>query len=193
MAESGGISGTAVALATAGGFALWAGIRNVPIRDGLRSLIGGTLPVGTANPVAPLGGVASVDSSPSAAASGSALATAALKYVGVPYRIGGASPAGFDCSGLVQYVIRHDLGVNMPASVRTVTQEVAWSGFAKIPRSQVAPGDLAAWNGVHIGIVVQVIGADIYMVHAPNIGQTVKVQKVWGNPPPSVYLRLIGA
>jgi cell wall-associated NlpC family hydrolase len=40
-------------------------------------------------------------------------AAQALKMVGAPYRYGGASPQGFDCSGLVQWSYRH-AGIALP-------------------------------------------------------------------------------
>jgi len=51
MAARGGISGLAVTLAAAGGYLVYAGIRNVPLVEGLRELATGRLPQG--RPVAP--------------------------------------------------------------------------------------------------------------------------------------------
>lgn len=51
-------------------------------------------------------------SAPTIAASNDA-ASVALRYVGARYVYGGASPSGFDCSGLTSYVYRQ-LGVSLP-------------------------------------------------------------------------------
>ena len=57
--------------------------------------------------------VNSVATAAPASSSGSAIVSEASKFLGVPYVWGGASPSGFDCSGLVQYVFAQ-LGVEMP-------------------------------------------------------------------------------
>src|SRR2546423_1122156 len=43
-----------------------------------------------------------------------AVTAEALKHQGVPYVWGGASPAGWDCSGFVQWVFRTAAGVELP-------------------------------------------------------------------------------
>ena len=48
---------------------------------------------------------------------GFAIASAALRLQGIPYRSGGADPQGFDCSGLVQYVLAR-YGLSVPRVVR---------------------------------------------------------------------------
>ena len=97
----------------------------------------------------------------------SAAAQIALHYLGVPYRYGGSTPSGFDCSGLVMYVYAQ-LGISLPHY--TVAQ---WS--ATQPISSPAPGDLVFFNGLgHVGIY---IGGGRF-VDAPHTGSVVRIDSI---------------
>jgi cell wall-associated NlpC family hydrolase len=99
----------------------------------------------------------------------SAAASIALRYLGVPYVWGGASPSGFDCSGLVMYVYEQ-LGISLPHY--TVAQ---WN--ATEPVSSPAPGDLVFFNGLgHVGIY---IGGGQF-VDAPHTGSVVRIDSMSG-------------
>jgi cell wall-associated NlpC family hydrolase len=94
-------------------------------------------------------------------------ASIALQYLGVPYVWGGASPSGFDCSGLVMYVYAQ-LGISLPHY--TVAQ---WN--ATQPISSPAPGDLVFFNGLgHVGIY---IGGGQF-VNAPHTGSVVRIDSL---------------
>jgi len=92
----------------------------------------------------------------------------ALQYQGVPYRYGGSTPAGFDCSGFVQYVYAQ-FGVALP---RTVSQQAA--AGVRISREDARPGDIvimAGHNGIYLG------GGTF--IDAPRSGGVVSVRPIW--------------
>jgi cell wall-associated NlpC family hydrolase len=99
----------------------------------------------------------------------------AQQFLGVPYVWGGESPAGFDCSGLVQYVYGQ-LGVDLP---RTAAEQ-ARVGQPVPSLADARPGDLLAFHDPvdHIGIYA----GNGLMVVAPKTGDVVKVQAVYDEP-----------
>jgi cell wall-associated NlpC family hydrolase len=67
----------------------------------------------------------------------------ATRYLGVPYVWGGASPAGFDCSGLVTHVFAR-VGVSIP---HNAAQQ--YRHGAAVSRARLEPGDLVFFNRLH--------------------------------------------
>lgn len=84
--------------------------------------------------------------------------TQAKKYTGTPYKYGGYSKAGIDCSGLISKAFQ-DLGLDMTHSV----QEMAKYGEIIIDKDELKPGDLIFFTKTyktknlisHAGIVIE--------------------------------------
>lgn len=95
----------------------------------------------------------------------------AMRYLGTPYVWGGASPGGFDCSGLVSYAYAQ-VGVSLPHYTGA-----QWNVGVPVSRGDLQPGDLVFFNGLgHVGIY---IGGN-QMVHAPHSGDVVKISSLTG-------------
>ena len=97
------------------------------------------------------------------------IVTIALQYVGSPYARGGASPAGFDCSGFVMYVYGR-AGLSLPHSA--VKQYRLGSAAS---RAELKPGDIVFFDHLrHSGIYI----GDGKFVHASKSGDFVKVSRL---------------
>jgi len=110
---------------------------------------------------------------------GSAVIEIASRYVGVPYKRGGSSPKGFDCSGFTQYVYGQ-LGIDLPH------QSGGQPGKGRVvSRSDARPGDLIYTPG-HVAIYA---GGN-KQIDASTPGTTIQFRKIWQRNP--TFIRLIG-
>lgn len=104
--------------------------------------------------------------------SSSGVVSIAERYVGVPYRWGGSTPSGFDCSGFTSYVYR-EAGRSLP---RTAAAQAGAVKRVYSPR----PGDLMFYGypAYHVGIYV----GGGKMIDSAKPGTRVNVHSVWGSP-----------
>jgi hypothetical protein len=99
----------------------------------------------------------------------------AYRFLGVPYVWGGATPEGFDCSGLTMYVYAQ-LGIKLGH----------YTGFQyyqgrRVPRDQLQPGDLVFFHSSPSGVPGHegmYIGNGSF-IHAPHTGDVVKISSMF--------------
>lgn len=99
-------------------------------------------------------------------ARGETVVALARQHVGAPYRWGGSSPSGFDCSGLVRYVYAQ-VGVSLP---HNAAQQYRLG--TPVARESLEPGDLVFFdrlrhNGIYVG--------DGRFIHARQTGRRVAI------------------
>ena len=109
---------------------------------------------------------------PAGAGNGNAIVAAAYKYLNVPYKWGGMSMSGVDCSGLTS-LAHKAVGISLSR-----TSGAQGRGGKPVPNMASAlPGDVVCYSG-HVGIY---IGGG-KMIHAPHTGDVVKIANVYGSP-----------
>ena len=110
---------------------------------------------------------------------GTQVARTAMSQLGARYRLGGTTPRGFDCSGLIWWAYRQH-GINVPR----LTEDQATAGFAV---KTAKPGDILVFltkrgrSGLHTALYT----GDGNFVHSPNSGKQVRMdnlgQDYWKN------------
>ena len=93
----------------------------------------------------------------------------ATKMLGTPYRYGGASPQGFDCSGLVYYSY-HKAGYKVPR-----TSQLQYRDSLPVKKAHMREGDLLFFRiegkVSHVGVYL----GNNQFIHAPSSGKRVSV------------------
>lgn len=107
----------------------------------------------------------------------SELVVSAMGAIGVPYRRGGSTFDGFDCSGFVRAMVEQTAGLILP---RKAEQQAA--ATQKIDKKDLQPGDLVFFNTMrrafsHVGIYL----GDGKFIHSPKPGAEVRVEDM-GQP-----------
>jgi peptidoglycan DL-endopeptidase CwlO len=110
------------------------------------------------------------ESAHAASSRGARVAALATRYLGIPYRWGGASPStGFDCSGFVMYLYAK-VGVSLPHNAAA-----QYRHGRPVSRANIAPGDVVFFDGLgHNGIY---LGGGRF-IHSPHSGDVVKISSL---------------
>jgi cell wall-associated NlpC family hydrolase len=118
---------------------------------------------------------------------GTGLLADAEHYGHIAYVWGGGKPhPGWDCSGMINYLLGHDYHMTLPDNTHwdnatqgysggmagphgpVVSDYLSWSGAKTIPKGQAQPGDLVIYPGVHIGLYVS--PTTFYSAQSPQLG-----------------------
>jgi cell wall-associated NlpC family hydrolase len=91
-------------------------------------------------------------------------------FLGIPYRWGGTTENGFDCSGFIRHIFDW-FGVSLP---RTSREMANYGSYVR--RNELQKGDLIFFSGRnlkrgvigHIGIVVEVTSEAVKMMHSSS-------------------------
>jgi cell wall-associated NlpC family hydrolase len=96
------------------------------------------------------------------------------QQIGAPYRSGGTTPKGFDCSGFTYYVYKQH-GIPL-----TRTAHSQYKKSLIISKRNALPGDLVFFktrNGwvYHVGIYA----GNNKVIHSPKPGRKVRTEEIW--------------
>ncbi|MDX5323379.1 MAG: NlpC/P60 family protein [Exiguobacterium sp.] len=90
-------------------------------------------------------------STSTASSARSKLVAESKKYLGVPYRFGGTTTAGFDCSGYTRHVYKKAINKTIPRDSRS-----QYANSKKVSKSAIQAGDLVFFS--HNGSTIQHVG-----------------------------------
>jgi murein DD-endopeptidase len=100
-------------------------------------------------------------------------ADTAVSMLGKPYKYGGNTPTGFDCSGLVHYSYSR-VGVDVSRDTRTLKTQTSMTSVSDLRRGDLLFFDQEGQKSSHVGIFI----GDGRFVHAPSTGGKVRTEKL---------------
>lgn len=131
-------------------------------RSATRTAIGATTPAAPAEPAPAVNVPASV---------GGGVLGIAAAYSGIWYVYGGSTPAGFDCSGYVQFVFGQ-AGISLP---RTASAQM----YATTRVSNPQPGDLVFFGDGNSAYHVGIYAGNGMMYDSPRTGAQSGLHSIW--------------
>ena len=98
----------------------------------------------------------------------------AMGFLGVPYKRGGSTTNGFDCSGFVRAIYENTLGLVLPHNAKAQA-----AATQTIDKAELQPGDLVFFNTLrktfsHVGIYV----GEGRFIHSPRAGGEVRIENM---------------
>ena len=98
----------------------------------------------------------------------------AMGFLGVPYKRGGSTTNGFDCSGFVRAMYENTLGLVLPHNAKAQA-----AATQTIDKTELQPGDLVFFNTLrktfsHVGIYV----GEGRFIHSPRAGGEVRIENM---------------
>jgi cell wall-associated NlpC family hydrolase len=104
---------------------------------------------------------------------GTRIVAISKSLLGTPYRFGGSTPEGFDCSGLIHYVYKQS-GIKVPRS-----SQLLYLQAKKIPLDKLQSGDLLFFkiNGKTVSHVAIYLNNGRF-IHAPSSGKSVSTARL---------------
>jgi cell wall-associated NlpC family hydrolase len=129
-------------------------------------------------------GTKSVTLSATKSVTGSSIVAYAKKFIGIPYKTGGTTTSGFDCSGFTKYVYSH-FNISLPHSANSQT-----SKGTVVSKANLRVGDLVFFGDSSISHVGMYVGNG-KIIHSPKPGSSIQIAELKYMPDYNTARRLI--
>ena len=127
----------------------------------------------TSGDASTLSGASTAGSPPPTSGGAQAAVAAAFSVIGTRYVWGGASPNGFDCSGLTMWAWQHG-GVSLPHN-----SQAQYAATARVDKSDLQPGDLVFFYSPISHVSLYIGGGRMIDASHPGASGAVQVKTVW--------------